>query len=396
MLLIGTGFSVTSPYLPLYCTESLGMTAAAFGLFMAVTRISGVVANSLIAKRSDRGLNRKGLIVAAAFSSALGFASYLAFRQYGALLVTVSILNGFGAAVIPQMYAYTHEAIQASNTEDRTFAMSALRSLFSLGFMLGPLAGTLVLGLAGYPGLFLSTSFMYVLVALSVLLFLPNPNQVSRRTQAPQHRGAAPSIRSWHILWPVIACTLLFTVNFVNAINTPLLIVHVLHGTHTDVGLVVSVCAGLEIPFMLWLGALGRKVSNHVFIMASGLLAMMYFAVLAIATRPWEVLVAQLLQAAFVAMLMGNGISYFTGLLPESPGVATSLYSNSSTIGGLLGNLGGGILGQMMGFRHANWVCFAVALVAFAILWRCQPGKSQEDSGARNAGGVSPLARPGR
>jgi SET family sugar efflux transporter-like MFS transporter len=34
---------------------------------------------------------------------------------------------------------------------------------------------------------------------------------------------------------------------------------------------------------------------------------------------------AQLLLATFVAILMGNGLSYFTNLLPKSPGLATTI-----------------------------------------------------------------------
>ncbi|WP_246313940.1 hypothetical protein [Paenibacillus foliorum] len=70
MLLLGTGISITMPYLSLYFTEGIGMSAGAFGVFMAVSSLSGVVVNSLIAKRSDRGMDRKLIILFAIISSA--------------------------------------------------------------------------------------------------------------------------------------------------------------------------------------------------------------------------------------------------------------------------------------------------------------------------------------
>ena len=70
---------------------------------------------------------------------------------------------------------------------------------------------------------------------------------------------------------------------------------------------------------------------------------------------------------------MGNGLSYFTGLLPDSPGLATTLYSNTSTIGKLLGNLGGGVAAEFTGFRHVNWICMAIALFSFVVLWSARP-----------------------
>lgn len=82
ILLVGIGISITQPYLSLYATEDLGMSAGAFGVFMAVSSLSGVVVNSLIAKRSDSGMDRKRLIILAMLSSALGYASYLVFHNY--------------------------------------------------------------------------------------------------------------------------------------------------------------------------------------------------------------------------------------------------------------------------------------------------------------------------
>lgn len=52
--------------------------------------------------------------------------------------------------------------------------MSTLRSLISLGFLVGPLVGTIILGAVGYKGLFLGTSAIFITIASSiVLLFLP-------------------------------------------------------------------------------------------------------------------------------------------------------------------------------------------------------------------------------
>jgi SET family sugar efflux transporter-like MFS transporter len=158
LLLIGIGFSITSPYLSLYLTEDLGMSAGAFGILIAVSSISGVVVNSLIAKRSDSGLDRKWIIIFATISAALGFASYLVFHNFFVLLIVVTLFNGLAAPAIPQIYAYAQESANASKSDDKTFAMSTLRSLISLGFLLGPLVGTLILGAVGYKGLFLGTA----------------------------------------------------------------------------------------------------------------------------------------------------------------------------------------------------------------------------------------------
>ena len=50
---------------------------------------------------------------------------------------------------MPQIYASAQESASESNSDDKTFAMSSLRSLVSLGFLIGPLGGTFILGSLG-------------------------------------------------------------------------------------------------------------------------------------------------------------------------------------------------------------------------------------------------------
>ncbi|MBM7653398.1 sugar efflux transporter [Neobacillus cucumis] len=377
LLLVGIGISITMPYLSLYSTEELGMSTGAFGVFMAVSSLSGVVVNSFIAKRSDNGLDRKWIIIVAMLSSALGYGSYLVFHNFYILLIVVTIFNGLGAAAMPQIYASAQESANESKTDDKTFAMSTLRSLVSLGFLIGPLGGTIILGAFGYKGLFLGTSAIFLIIASLVFLFLQNRKMVQSNNRKRQ--GADISLfKTRQIRQPFNAFIFLFAVNAINAINTPLFIVKVLHGTHTDVGLVVSICAGLEIPIMLALGGMGKKISNHALMMIGCVIGVIYFTVLSVSTDSWQIIAAQLLQAIYVAIVMGNGLSYFTELLPNSPGMSATIYSNGSTLGRLVGNLGGGIIAQFIGFRYVNWVCLVLVTLSFVILWRSRPQEEME------------------
>ncbi|SMF84974.1 Predicted arabinose efflux permease, MFS family [Paenibacillus uliginis N3/975] len=377
VLLVGVGISITQPYLSLYATEDLGMSAGAFGVFIAVSSLSGVVVNSLIVKRSDSGLDRKWLIILAMLSSALGYASYLVFDNFIILLIVITIFNGYGASAMPQIYAYAQESAIESQTSDRTFAMSTLRSLVSLGFLIGPLVGTLILGLLGYRGLFLGTSAIYLTIASLIFLFLQKRKTVQGNDKKRKSK-ATSSLKNRQIMQPLIAFTLLFAVNAINGINTPLFIINELQGTHMDVGLVVSISAGLEIPIMLTLGALGRKISNHSLMIIGCFVALIYYSILSISTDSWQLIAAQLLQATYVAIVMGNGLSYFTDLLPDSPGLSTTIYYNGSIIGRLVGNMGGGIIAQFVGFRHVYWACLAIVIFSLFILWRTKPHRESE------------------
>jgi SET family sugar efflux transporter-like MFS transporter len=369
MLLVGVGVSITLPYLSLYLTEDFGISTGAVGVFIAVSSLSGVVFNSLIANRSDNGMDRKWIIIISMLSSALGYASYLLFHNYFILLIAVTIFNGIGAAAMPQIYASAKESADESNSDDKTFAMSTLRTLVSLGFLVGPLGGTLILSVMGYKGLFLGTSVIYLFIAYLVFLFLQKRRKIQSNTKKHKKTGAY-TLKDRQIRQPFFAFIFLFMVNAINGIITPLYIVNELQGTYTDVGLVISVCAGLEIPIMLVLGALGKKISNHTLMIYGCGIAVIYYIALSVSTHSWQLIVAQLLQATFVAIIMGNGLSYFTDLLLDSPDLATTIYSNGSTLGRLVGNLGGGFIAQFVGFRQVYWVCLALVALSFFILWR--------------------------
>jgi len=377
LLLVGIGVSITMPYISLYCTEDLGMSAGAFGVFMAISSLSGIVVNSLIAKRSDNNMDRKWIIISAMLSSAFGYASFLIFHNFFILLIAVSLFNGLGAAAMPQIYASAQESANASKSDDKIFAMSTLRSLVSLGFLIGPLIGTLIWGGVGYKGLFIGTASIFVTIAAIVFLSQRKQKAVQSNTIKRKITGTS-SIKSKHIMVPFIVFIFLFAINAINGINTPLFIVNELHGTHADVGLVVSISAGLEIPIMLALGALGKKISNHTLLIFGCFIAVIYYTILSVSTQSWQLIAAQLLQATYVAIVMGNGLSYFTDLLPNSPGLSTTIYTNGSIIGRLLGNLGGGMIAQFAGFRHTYWACLVIVLFSFLILWRTRPNEKME------------------
>lgn len=377
MLLIGLGISVTSPYIPLFLTEDFGMSTGAFGVFMAISSLSGVVVNSLIAKHSDSGIDRRWIIILSSLSAALGFAAYLIFENFFILLLVVTAFNGLAAPAMPQIYAYAHESANDSKSDDKTFAVSSLRSLISLGFLIGPLIGTVILGLAGYKGIFLGTSAIYLTIAALVFLFL-NKRKVAQRKTKKKKESNISWLKNRQIRISLIAFFFLFIINTVHLIIIPLFIVNELQGTYRDVGLVASICAGLEIPIMLALGMLGKRISNHTLIMYGCIVLVVYYTILGVATQPWQLIPAQILQAIFVAVVMGNGLSYFTDLLPHSPGLATTIYSNVSTIGRLAGSLAGGFVVQMLGFRSIFWICLVLSIFSFSILWRTRSNKEME------------------
>ncbi|WP_151737583.1 sugar efflux transporter ['Paenibacillus yunnanensis' Narsing Rao et al. 2020] len=366
MMLQGMAISISSPFLAVYFTTRLGVSAATFGLFTAVTLIAGVGLSSVIARRSDSGLNRKALMVAAMLFNALAYAGYLFIHDFYILLAYMTLFTAIGAPAMPQLFASAREAVNAGNSSDHAFANSFLRSMFSLGFIIGPLAGSVLIRYFGFPGIFISTALIFLINACSLYL-RAKPPEAGRRAAVPA-RQPAKLHHNRSVLIPFIVLILLYSAHWLNNLNISLFIINVLDGSTQNVASVASICALLEIPLMLMLGVLSAKYSNRTLMGWGIVLGGIYYLVVLASTQLWQIIAGQVLLAFFVAVVSAIGISYIQDLLPEQPGYASTLYSNSTTIGRLAGSLVGGAAAEWAGYRHAYWFCVLLFLLAFVLL----------------------------
>ena len=375
MLMIGISMALTSPYLSLYCTKVIGISPGSYGLLMALVALSGVLINTILAKYSDNGMNRKMVIIIAVLFYASGYITFLLIHNYVILLIAIPLLMGLGAPAVPQIFAAAREAVNTSETVNSTFANSLLRSLFSMGFLVGPLVGSILLTGFGYEGVFLGTFSGFIGIAVLVLVLLrqgqgvgikPTVNVRSIQNIEGGHIG----LRNKYVLLPFITLILLNMCNVAYNLNIPLFVVNELHGTNTQAGWVISLSAGLEIPLMIGLGGVAARIGNKKMMLIGGSVDVVYHLIVLNSTALWQILAGQLLQASFVAMVIAIALSYFQDLLPTLPGLATILYMNASTLGQLLGNLSGGWVAELAGSRNVSWMCLGLLVVSLILLTR--------------------------
>lgn len=367
MLLQGIGISLSAPFLSIYFTEQLGVSIGMFGVFLAVTLISGIWISTLIGRRSDLGLNRKNIYLSSTLCSVLAYSGYLFINDFTILFIYMIIFTALGAPGMPQLFAIAREAVIKSNFTDHTFANSTLRSAFSLGFITGPLIGTLLIAAVGFKGIFLGTIGVFLLVALLTFLFLKSNTELKSRNSEVKAQSFR-LVQNRNILLPFLILIFMYTAHWMSSLNTALFITNNLGGTTNDVGLVSSICAALEIPFMIILGLLSAKYSNRILMICGAILGGAYYFVIIISDAMWQMLAAQILLAVFVAVISAIGISYIQDLLPSMPGYASTLYSNSSTIGRLIGSLVGGGLASIVGYRYSFVFCFILIFISAIML----------------------------
>ena len=367
MFLQGMGVSLSVPFLSIYFTEQLGVSALVFGIFLAATLIAGIWISTLIGRRSDHGLNRKSIYLIATLCNALAYSGYLLFKDFTILFIYMTVFTALGAPGMPQLFAIAREAVNKSHLTDHAFANSTLRSAFSLGFITGPLIGTVLIAAVGFKGIFSGTIGVFLLVALLIFLFLKSNTEL--KTSKAEVKALSFRLgQNRNILIPFLILMLMYIAHWTSSLNTALFITNNLGGTTSDVGLVSSICAALEIPFMIMLGLLSAKYSTRILMMCGAILGGVYYIVVLTSSAMWQMLAAQILLAVFVAVISAIGISYIQDLLPSMPGYASTLYSNSSTIGRLIGSLVGGGLASIVGYRYSFVFCLILVMISLFML----------------------------
>ncbi|MFQ3853285.1 sugar efflux transporter [Staphylococcus sp. 2S1] len=383
MMLLGMGISITVPYLILFATNDLGMTSTQYGLLLALATISQFIMNTIVARFSDtHNINRKVIIITALLMGAVSFSIYFYIHEIWIFIVMYAVFQGFFAPAMPQMYASARESINVSASRDRAkFANAVLRSMFSFGFLFGPLIGALLLGVNGYAGLFTGTVTIILFTLMLQVFFFKDIKTKQTTTDVNQVEAKAPNmLHDKALLVPFLAFILLHIGQWMYTLNMPLFVTKYLNEAEGYVGGLASLCAGLEVPFMVVLGILSAKLTTRVLLMLGGLFGGLFYFSIGVFESLVMMFVGQVFLAIFLAILLGLGISYFQDILPDFPGYASTLFANAMVIGQLCGNLLGGIMSHWVGLGNVFFVSATAIFLGMILIYFTKDQKFTEES----------------
>ncbi len=371
MMLIGMGIAITVPFFVLFATNQLGMTTNQFGLLLALAAITQFTMNSIVARFSDtHAINRKVIIIVGLFMGAISFTLPFFVHSVVLFIILYAIFQGLFAPAMPQLYASARESINQSTSSSRAvFANSVLRSMFSFGFLFGPLVGNILNQSWGYSGLFGGTvAIILTTLLLQVFFFKDIKAKKPVRDSIMTEQDAPSMLKHRYLIVPFIAFVLLHIGQWMYTLNMPLFVTQYLHEEEKYVGHLASLCAGLEVPFMIILGMVASKVETRTLLAIGAVCGSLFFGSIGIFESIHMMLVGQVLLAAFLAVLLGIGISYFQDVLPQYPGYASTLFANAMVIGQLLGNLLGGAMSQWVGLGNVFYVSALSLACGFVLI----------------------------
>ncbi|MGX7828585.1 sugar efflux transporter [Actinokineospora sp. 24-640] len=358
-LLTGIGYALAGPFMSLFLVTELDAGPVAVGAFLLIGPLAAVVVSTLIGRYSDTRAVRRSLLVIGGVSGAIGYGVFAVSREYWLLLVVMVTFAAVASCLMPQMFAYARQSLE--HNPKAPLAISGLRMLFSVAWVAGTPLGALIIADSGFSLLFMVSASIYVAGAVVAAAWLPSLKAapVRERTETVRPRG--------QIALAAVAFVLMQAATSLGVLAMPLYVTSELAGTTGDAGLVLSLCAALEIPLMIGFGWLAMRVDQGRLVLVGAVVAIGYYAVMSTTTAVWQVAAAQVLNAVVISAVMGVGISFFQDLSPDRPGAATTLYTNTAKVSAMLaGPLVG--LAQHLGYRSAYGLGLGLSVLGLAFL----------------------------
>jgi MFS transporter, SET family, sugar efflux transporter len=258
----------------------------------------------------------------------------------------------------PQFFSLARAVLGEGAAGQRSAPL--LRSAWSLAWAIGPLLGALALSRGGYTWLMWTAAAIFLVSALTVLL-VPRPvRHVEVVSSAP---GATPVLL-------IVGVTLFFAAMFAGGLALPLFVTRGLHRGPASFGVLLSVCAAVEVVATLGLAAVPDRVSQRALILG-GFVSLALQNVLTVMASGMPMLsVAQIFRGVGIAIVGAAGIRYFQELLAPATGRATTLFANASTAGLLVSGILSGLAVEHLGYQATLLLCAVVAAsggVVFAV-----------------------------
>lgn len=350
----GVSMAFAMPFNSLFLTTEVKVTPVQLSVFLLASPLASVVASTIMGKLSDGRVQRRYLLVAGGVAGAIGYSLFAVLRDYWFLLGTSVVFVALTSSLLPQIFAYGRAVSRGPS-----MMVSVLRTLLSVAWVAGPPLAALMVAQTGWVGLFTATALLQLGVA--VLAFtLPVPVAVPEE-KAEEETGPSRAGMS------VVAAAFVFLQGSVGLAvsGLPLFVTTELHGTAGDAGLAMGLCAALEIPMILWFGSLANRMSEHKLVLAGAAIALGYHGLMLLTDSVWQVLALQLLHATVISLVMGVGLTYFQSLDAARPGRASTMFSNTQIVGGMIAGALTGLSAQL-GFR---WIYgFSLTMVALGLV----------------------------
>jgi SET family sugar efflux transporter-like MFS transporter len=367
VLLLAIADSMAGSFMVLFLVNRAHLTPSQVGVLVSAPAVSGILVSTVAGRRFDRRPTRSYVLGV----TALGAVGYLLLnwtRSFLPLLLIAFFLLGVVAVAFPQLFALARITLGDGSAGQRSAPL--LRSAWSSGWAIGPLASAALLPRIGFNGIFTLAGLLMAATGLITSLLPPLPDApVPESALDRPEITTAPGISRIGLAALTLSVGLFFGAMIGGSVALPLYVTQIRHQPDALVGVLYSVCAAVEIVTALALVAVPARVSQRSLILGSMVVFAAYFGLTAIAHSQAGLIGAQAARGFGIAVVGAAGIRFFQEVMAPATGRATTLFSNASTAGVLVAGVAGGVCVQAFG-PSATLLIFGVIVLIAAIVFR--------------------------
>ncbi|MBB3660633.1 SET family sugar efflux transporter-like MFS transporter [Rhizobium sp. BK650] len=341
--------AMAGSYIALLGVQQVGMSPLELGAFLTIPAATGIVITSFFGHLLDRHPITWPLLLSL-LSKGVGFALCAYLTETWILIMSAGILFGFGAASFSILFAVAKHRLDEVGGSTVSRGMAILRLVASLNWTIGPALGAILVSRTGFPSVFVGAASLaglaLAIVSLTRMRSVVNADERPRLTFEVLRR-AAPA---------ALALSAFHTAMFLGSNAMSIVVARDL-GTEQDVGLLFSLCAGLEVVFMA-VFVVWPKLSNRQGLLLVGFaLFAAYFAMALAWPTLMSLYLGQVPRAAGIGIISIVGMAFVQDLLPGRAGVASALFGNTISVGFLLSGLATGLWANAFGYWSLFLLC---------------------------------------
>lgn len=368
---VGFTYAATIPYFSLIGITQLGMSTGLYAVVSALTAFMAMIGAVGLGFLSDRSSDRKRGVMLSLSIGLLGFGGFYLFPSVWTFTAFLLFITPVSGAAYSQLFAIIRSASNTRAPAEATQINSTARSTYALSWVVVP----------GLVGAYIATrkdvsdSFAIAALAFLVCIFMfglygkpggrAEPSKLSTWDGLKEAFGL---VFSKHIALRILALAMIASVQWVSGSLLPLVIVKMPTGDTSVVGIFAGLTAGLEVPLMLIGGVFASRYPLWKIIVAGGLVYALYLGLVGFAHNVPQVYALAILNAAGNAIMLTLHLSYLQNLLPDRPGLGTSLLSIGALVCKIIATGVFALSGTALGFSGASVVGAVIAVLGCVML----------------------------
>jgi SET family sugar efflux transporter-like MFS transporter len=351
LFLSGLGTSAAAPQITLFLVDDLHVSLTTAGLYY-LTNLTAPVAGYLIGARSDRTGRRLGFFRLCALAGFLGWCAMAAASQLWMPFVISAIFLAFVGAASSQLFAAVHDDLQATASPVGDGIVSIVRMALTAGWIVGPVAGSLLATAAG-PRVMLVATGVCTLAQIVPMGFSRARPPV-RATIASGARSESTAGRpGLRIMSPLLAFTCLYVLVYAGEpIKYGYLTIYMHNDLHLPTavsGAVIGIQPLIELILMPVAVVVARRIGMMRLMVLGAAFGVGANLCFALSGNAVGMFAGQILMGGVWGVFAALGIIVAQRLLPQAVATASAIFMSStaiaSALGGLTGSVGVGLLG---------------------------------------------------